>query len=165
MPRSDLDHFALPGDALARAAIGGTLRRNFQGFTEDRADVLIGLGASAISQFPDRLLQNAKNSGAWHAAIGAGRFATARGIARSPLDRLRGAAIEAILCRGSADLCDLPERAAVRARLHRFERAGLIEWHGTRLRLAAGALPYARSIAAALDAWRAVNDTRFSHAV
>ena len=159
------DHFALPQDALARAAIAGRLRRNFQGFTEDQADVLIGLGASAISQFPDSLLQNAKNTGGWHAAIGAGRFATARGIARTPLDRLRGAAIEAILCRRSADLRDLPERAAVRARLHHFERAGLVDWQGTRLRLTPDALPYARSIAATLDAWRAVDDTRFSHAV
>lgn len=159
------DHFAVPGDALVQASADGTLRRNFQGFTEDRADILIGMGASAISQFPDRLLQNAKNAGAWQAAIGAGRFATGRGIARSPLDRLRGTAIEAILCHGSADLRDLPERKAVRARLQRFERVGLLDWHGTRLRLAAEAVPYARSIAATIDAWRAVDDTRFSQAV
>ena len=57
------DHFARPGDALAQAATGGTLRRNFQGFTEDQAPVLIGLGASAISSFPDLLVQNEKNAG------------------------------------------------------------------------------------------------------
>ena len=34
-----------------------------------------------------------------------------------------------------------------------------------RLRLAADALPYARSIAAAFDAWRNEEDMRFSHAV
>jgi coproporphyrinogen III oxidase-like Fe-S oxidoreductase len=33
-----------------------------------------------ISEFPDRLLQNAKKAGDWHQAISAGRFATARGI-------------------------------------------------------------------------------------
>ena len=159
------DHFALPGDALARAAANGTLRRNFQGFTEDPADILIGLGTSAISQFPDRLLQNAKNAGEWHAGIGAGRFATARGIRRSALEQQRGRAIEALLCRGAADLADLPERDAVKARLHAFESVGPIAWQGTRLLLMDDALPYARTIAAAIDAWRVVDDPRFSHAV
>jgi hypothetical protein len=38
---------------------GGRLRRNFQGYTDDQSPVLIGLGASAISQFPDGYVQNA----------------------------------------------------------------------------------------------------------
>ncbi|MEP9400568.1 oxygen-independent coproporphyrinogen III oxidase [Sphingomonas sp. VNH70] len=159
------DHFARPRDPLAQAAANGTLRRNFQGFTDDPADVLIGLGASAISGFPDRLLQNAKRAGDWHRAIGEGRFATARGIHRTPLDRRRGEAIAALLCHGVADTDRLPERDVVRARLRRFERVGLIAWEGHRLRLAADALPYARSIAAAFDAWRTEEDMRFSHAV
>jgi len=47
-----IDHFARPGDSLAVAARGGHLRRNFQGYTTDEADALIGLGASAISALP-----------------------------------------------------------------------------------------------------------------
>lgn len=159
------DHFALPQDPLARAAANGTLRRNFQGFTDDPADIVIGLGASAISAFPDRLLQNAKNAGAWHQAIGANRFATARGIHRSPLDQRRGQSIAGLLCRGVADLDALPERDIIRERLRRFEQVGLIAWQGTRVRLATDALPYARSVAAAFDAWRNEEDMRFSHAV
>ncbi|WP_312490953.1 oxygen-independent coproporphyrinogen III oxidase [Sphingomonas sp.] len=159
------DHFARPGDALARAADDGALRRNFQGFTEDPADILIGLGASAISQFPDRLLQNAKKAGEWHGAIAEGRFAITRGIRRGPLEQRRARAIEALLCRGVADLAFLPERDMVAARLHPFAAVGLIDWRGSELHLTEAALPYARSIAAAIDAWRAVDDTRFSHAV
>lgn len=159
------DHFAQAHDPLARAAANGTLHRNFQGFTDDPADIVIGLGASAISAFPDRLLQNAKSAGAWHQAIGAGRFATTRGIHRSPLDQRRGQAIAALLCHGVANLDGLPERGAIRGRLHRFEQVGLVAWDGARLRLAADALPYARSIAAAFDARRNEEDMRFSHAV
>ena len=47
------DHFALPRDPLAVATREGRLHRNFQGFTDDGAPVLLGLGASAISMFPD----------------------------------------------------------------------------------------------------------------
>lgn len=159
------DHFALPGDALARAALQGDLRRNFQGFTEDQAPTLIGLGASAISAFSDRLLQNEKNTGRYHLAIGAGRFATARGVRRTIEDRVRGRAIEAILTRGTADLSSVLGLGCLRAPLLPFEARGLIAWEGSRLVLADDALPYARAIAATLDSYRGHSPTRFSHAV
>ena len=53
-----LDHFALPDDGLAVAARTGDLRRNFQGYTTDRADALIGLGASSIGRTPSGFVQN-----------------------------------------------------------------------------------------------------------
>ncbi|WP_179508088.1 oxygen-independent coproporphyrinogen III oxidase [Sphingomonas melonis] len=159
------DHFAKPADDLARAAVDGTLRRNFQGFTEDQADVLIGLGASAISAFPDRFLQAEKNTGLWHAAVGTGRFPVARGTRRSSEDQLRGKAIEAILCHGEADLAGVPQSGAMHARLVRFAEVGLIQWEGSRIALRNGALPYARVIASALDVHRHADVVRFSSAV
>ncbi|MBY8827394.1 oxygen-independent coproporphyrinogen III oxidase [Hephaestia mangrovi] len=159
------DHFALPGDALAQAAASGTLRRNFQGFTEDRAEVLIGLGASAISQFPGALLQNEKNTGRYHMAIGAGRFATARGIRRTAEDRRRGRAIEALLAGGRADLAGIPGLATIRDRLAPFVAEGLATWTGDTLSIVDHALPYARVIAATFDAYRGDEGRRFSSAV
>jgi len=159
------DHFALPGDAIAEAARSGALRRNFQGFTEDASDVLIGLGASAISAFPGWLLQNEKNAGRYHLRIGNGQFATARGIRRSRADRLIGTAIERLLCGGTADLSCLPGLRDIRARLEAFERVDLIGWTGSRVHLRDGALPYTRAIAAALDPYRAQSQVRFSSAV
>lgn len=159
------DHFALPGDAIAVAARSGRLRRNFQGFTDDQADTLIGLGASAISSFPGWLLQNEKNAGRYHLKIGNGHLATARGLRRTPGDQRRGRAIEQILCNGSASLDGLPDLADIRAKLAGFEARGLIGWTGARLNLLAGALPYARAIAAALDPYRQASATRFSSAV
>lgn len=159
------DHFALPGDALAQAAAWGTLRRNFQGFTEDQAEVLIGLGASAISQFPGALLQNEKNTGRYHMAIGAGRFGTARGIRRTAEDRRRGRAIEALLAGGRADLAGIPGLATIRDRLAPFVAEGLATWTGDTLSIADHALPYARVIVATLDAYRGDEGRRFSSAV
>ncbi|MES2045804.1 MAG: oxygen-independent coproporphyrinogen III oxidase [Pseudomonadota bacterium] len=159
------DHFALPDDEIARAARAGTLRRNFQGFTEDQSNVLIGLGASAISAFPGALLQNEKNAGRYHLRIGNGQLATARGVRRSPVDRLIGVAIEQLLCTGMADLRYLPDLAGIRARLEKFRQAQLIGWSQDRLVLADDALPYARGIAAALDPYRAESQVRFSNAV
>jgi oxygen-independent coproporphyrinogen III oxidase len=159
------DHFALPGDAIAAAAASGRLRRNFQGFTEDQSDVLIGLGASAISSFPGWLLQNEKNAGRYHMKIGNGTLATARGLRRSVLDQVRGRAIERILCDGRASLEGLPDLAEIRARLAPFEARELIAWSGAHLALAESAWPYARGIAAALDPYRQAGTVRFSSAV
>ena len=53
-----LDHFALPGDELAVAARSGGLRRNFQGYTTDRAETLLGLGVTSIGRTPDGFVQN-----------------------------------------------------------------------------------------------------------
>lgn len=159
------DHFALPGDTLAIATVQGRLRRNFQGFTEDRADVLIGLGASAISQFPGWLLQNEKNAGRYHLRIANGQFATERGWMRSTNDQVVGAAIEQLLCQGSADLGDLPDRLSIDERLADFIAVGLAEWQKPRLTILRRGLPYARTIAAALDPYRHHAATRFSSAI
>lgn len=64
-----IDHFALPHDALAAAAAARTLRRNFQGYTSDPADALIGVGASAIGRLQPGFVQNAPDVGTWRRAI------------------------------------------------------------------------------------------------
>lgn len=159
------DHFARPQDAIAVAAREGRLRRNFQGFTEDEAEVLIGLGASAISQFPDLLVQNEKNAGRWHMAVSSGRLAAARGVRRSSDDQWRAAVIEELLCQGHADLAGIAGRAAIALRLARFAALGLVRWEGSMLLLAPEALPYARVIASAIDQYRGSAPARFSSAV
>lgn len=158
------DHFALPGDAIAIAARERRLRRNFQGFTEDQSDILIGLGASAISAFPDRLIQNEKNSGRYRMMVSAGRLPAERGIFRSEDDRARGRVIEALLCQGEADFYGLCLCATLR-RLQPFRDAGLIDISGTRVTLRPDALPYARSIAAVFDSYLTSEGGRFSRAV
>lgn len=158
------DHFALPGDALAQAALRGTLRRNFQGFTEDQAPVLVGLGASAVSSFPELLAQNEKNAGRYRMMLSQDRLTASRGIARGADDRRRGAVIEALLCRGRARIeADL--RAEAYPPLRPYFAAGLCEADGEDLVIAPGGLPYARSIAARFDPYRRDSLRRFSSAV
>jgi oxygen-independent coproporphyrinogen-3 oxidase len=159
------DHFARSHDPLAAAAREGRVWRNFQGFTDDRCDTLIGLGASAISRFAGLLVQNERNSGRYGMKVGTGRLAAVRGIATPPVERLRGRLIEELLCQGSTDISDLPDRLPVRHKLREFEYARLIHWSGWRLDLLSDAPPYSRSIAAALDPWRTSSAIRFSNAV
>lgn len=158
------DHFALPGDPLAQAALSGHLRRNFQGFTDDQADVLIGLGASAISSLPGLHAQNEKNSGRYRMRVSQGHLSACLGVRRSAADRKRGAAIEALLCQGHANVAGLVDIAAEQ-RLRPFVDRGLAFFDGDFLVIRAGALPYARSIAAAFDPYRAASARKFSTAI
>lgn len=93
-----IDHFALPGDGLAKAARSGHLRRNFQGYTDDRCPTLIGLGASSISRYAGGYVQNAAATPAYVERIEAGDLAGARGHEMSEEDHLRARAIEMIMC-------------------------------------------------------------------
>lgn len=148
------DHFALPHDRLAKVAKSGLLRRNFQGFTDDQSDVLLGLGASAISEFPDLIVQNEKNIGDYRRRLEAGGLSSSRGIRRSLDDQRRAAIIADILCHGSADLSALNHGRHHRDQLAPFVERGLIAYHDDVLRLAPDGLPYARSIAAQFDSYR-----------
>jgi oxygen-independent coproporphyrinogen III oxidase len=96
--RIGLDHYARPGDSLAQARMDGRLRRNFQGYTDDPADALIGFGASAIGQSARGHVQNVTDIKAWRERIEAGELATARGLALTEDDGLRGEIIERLMC-------------------------------------------------------------------
>jgi len=96
--RIGLDHFARPEDSMAVAAEQGRLHRNFQGYTTDDADVLIGLGASAVSNYPQGFAQNNGATNRYEIEVRAGRPATARGLERTQEDVARGAAIEMLMC-------------------------------------------------------------------
>lgn len=159
------DHFARPGgDPLAHAALEGRVRRNFQGFTDDGAPNLIGLGASAISQFPHLLAQNEKNSGRYRMAASQGHFTAGRGIVRSADDQARAALIEQLLCSGTAPV---PPRLSgeIAARLQPFLDRRLAVLVSNRLTVLPDGLPYARSIAALFDPYRQAGIRQFSSAI
>ncbi|MEL7138004.1 MAG: oxygen-independent coproporphyrinogen III oxidase [Pseudomonadota bacterium] len=105
-----IDHFARPGDTLADAARDGVLRRNFQGYSADEADTLIGLGASAIGHFPRGYVQNVASTAGYQRAIEEAGLATARGRVMSLEDQIRAAAIAEILCSFALDITALTAR-------------------------------------------------------
>jgi oxygen-independent coproporphyrinogen-3 oxidase len=102
-----LDHFAKPGDGLARMLAEGRLSRNFQGYTTDTASALIGLGASAIGALPQGYVQNIADVPGYRSAVHSGRLPIARGVALSSEDRLHRAAIERLMCDMKVDLAVL----------------------------------------------------------
>jgi oxygen-independent coproporphyrinogen III oxidase len=155
-----LDHFALPGDAMVTAQREGRLRRNFQGYTTDTSNVLLGFGASAIGQLPQGYVQNEVQISAYEEQVAAGQLATVKGYALTADDRLRAEIIERIMCDFGVDLDPICSRhgSAAEAMLKSSPRLkdlisdGVVALEGTSLAVADNSRFLVRTVAAAFDA-------------
>ena len=98
-----IDHFAKPTDDMAIAKVKGRLRRNFQGYTTDEMDTLIGLGASSISKYPNGYVQNEAKSSDYAQAIKGGTLAAYRGIEMTYEDHMIARVIGMIMCDFAVD--------------------------------------------------------------
>jgi oxygen-independent coproporphyrinogen-3 oxidase len=166
--RVGLDHFALPDDELAVAARESRLRRNFQGYTTDESDVLIGLGASAIGKLPQGFVQNAPDLGGYTRAVGAGEFPIVKGLALSEEDRLRGSMIERLMCDLALDLNvygGVDRFADELSQLQPLADEGLIAIDAADIRVTDMGRPFVRIAAAVFDAYLATGQKRHSIAV
>jgi oxygen-independent coproporphyrinogen-3 oxidase len=171
--RIGLDHFACDADALARAAASGRLRRNFQGYTDDQAPALIGLGASSIGELPQGYVQNEVAIPDWRRSVFGGRLPVARMREVTAEDRLRRAVIERLMCDMAVDVeavladhgwpADYLDDAL--GHLEGPVHDGLVTLDGRIVRVAATAWPFVRSIAAAFDAYLAPSETRHARAI
>jgi oxygen-independent coproporphyrinogen-3 oxidase len=94
-----LDHYALAGDSLALAAGEGRLHRNFQGYTTGGEHELLGLGPSAISQFPHLFTQNHTDLRDYVACLEREVLPVARGlVVRDPEVLERRQLIREVMC-------------------------------------------------------------------
>jgi len=167
-----LDHFALPTDDLAIAAQNRRLRRNFQGYTSDTAEVLIGFGASAIGRLPQGFVQNAPDAGGYRRAVRAGRLPAARGMALSRDDRLRGRIIEALMCEFAVDPRAVAAELGVDERftaelemLAPLAEQGIVSMADGRVTVTDDGRPFVLLVAAAFDAYLRRSTRRHSVAV
>lgn len=84
-----MDHFALPDDSLSQALKTKTLHRNFMGYTDQKTDVLLGLGVSSISETNYSFHQNEKVIASYQQKIDQQQMATHRGHQLTNEDQTR----------------------------------------------------------------------------
>ena len=168
-----LDHFARPDDPMAIALRDGTLHRNFQGYTTDDAQILIGLGASSIGRLPQGYIQNAPDVGGWERAIDAGHPPVVRGIALDENDRTRADIIEMLMTCYEANVETIARRHGMKPeqladgfeRLQEMVDDGLAVIEGWTVRVTDSGKPFVRVAAAAFDSYLANSSARHSVAV
>lgn len=101
-----IDHFAKEQDSLIMAKQYGTIRRNFQGYTTDQYDTLIGLGTSSISQFSHGYTQNYTDTPLYKEAIDNKTLPVKKICVLSEIDRMHSEVIEDIMCHFQVDLAE-----------------------------------------------------------
>ncbi|RUP09170.1 oxygen-independent coproporphyrinogen III oxidase [Hyphomicrobium sp.] len=155
--RIGLDHFALKNDPLAR----GPVRRNFQGYTTDTSETLVGVGPSAISCVGSAYFQNVSSPAEYEERIAATGLATTRGVKLTDEDRVRRYVIAKLMCDFSYSESNVRERfgaAASRVILEGREMveadiAGLLEKVEDGFVVTPRGQPFVRSIAACFDTY------------
>lgn len=163
-----IDHFARSDDALACAATAGRLHRNFQGYTDDGRETLIGLGASSISRFPDGYVQNVSDVPSYVRAITGGGLAPARGCRLDAEERQRARTIESLMCQFQVDLdVTAPDMVFVEEYLllQPLVRDGLVRIDGRVVTATEAGRSVVRVIAAVFDPHTRKDAARFSKAV
>ena len=108
-----MDHFALPGDELARAKRRGALKRNFQGYTVLPSPDVVGLGISAIGDVGGAYVQNHKKLSLYEKDLRAGRLPVSRGVVRSSDDDVRREVVQGLLCNLRVDVAEIERRFGI----------------------------------------------------
>jgi oxygen-independent coproporphyrinogen-3 oxidase len=171
--RIGLDHYALPDDSMVQAQVDGVLHRNFQGYTTDPSDVLLGFGASAIGRLTHGYAQNEVVLGRYAERISRGELATAKGYALTADDRLRADLIERVMCDFKVDVAEVCGRHGVAPetilrsipRLRMLEGDGIVRLDGSMLSMNDESRFLVRSVASAFDAYLGQSGRTHSRAV
>lgn len=171
--RIGMDHFVRPDEAMSSALDNGTLARNFQGYTTDHADALVGFGASAIGNFHEGYVQNAVPFGHYAADIHADRLAVRRGIQINDDDRLRRAVIERLMCDLTVALDEVCNAFGVGhdyfdddlPRLSPMRDDGIVKIEGRRIRITEQGRPLMRNVCTVFDRHLSAGKGRHSRAI
>jgi oxygen-independent coproporphyrinogen-3 oxidase len=157
-----MDHYVLPTDDLAVALAEGRLQRNFQGYSLQLAEDLLGLGVSAISQVGDYYLQNTRELNDYYSLIDCGRHPVTRGYRVTPEDKLRRHIIMSLISELQLDLAECEERFGTDfsgrfhrelGELHRMKEDGLLEIDRHRIRVTHSGRAFLRNICMTFDAY------------
>lgn len=146
-----MDHFALPTDNLSLALKEKRLHRNFMGYTDQRTDVLLGLGVSSISETPYSFHQNEKVLPLYEASLNEGRLPTLRGHVLTEEDRVRRQQILSLMTQYEVAFINEEQEIASQEFLHEMIKDHLVEIHHHKLVVKEKGRPFLRNACVFFD--------------
>jgi len=158
-----LDHFALETDEMARAQDGGTLTRNFQGYTVRPAADTVAFGMTSISDLGGAYAQNAHKLKDWGDKVESGVLPVERGASVTEDDVLRRFVINRVMCLLRLDLREVGRTFGPKARrdieaslatgVEELKGDGLVTFDGDVLRVTPLGQLLVRNVAMLFDAY------------
>ena len=150
-----MDHFALKSDSLHQSMESGKLHRNFMGYTASKTQVMVGLGASSISDSWYSFAQNVKSLEEYKHLVENDIIPVYRGHILTEEDRIIRKHILNLMCRfetsWAAEDTFFPELPAVVDKLHEMEQDGLLKIGMKTLKITEKGRPFVRNICMAFD--------------
>src|SRR6056297_270631 len=150
-----MDHFALDTDELFISAQEGRLHRNFMGYTASKTQLMIGLGASSISDSWYGFAQNVKSIEEYRQLIDNDVIPVFKGHILSSEDEIIRKHILNLMCDLETSwfneqmlFTDLP---LVLERLLKMKQDGLIELNMHQLKVTPKGRPFVRNVCMAFD--------------
>jgi len=150
-----MDHFALITDSLYLAAQNGQLHRNFMGYTSSKTQVMIGLGASSISDSWYSFAQNEKDIEVYYSLLANGKLPVVKGHVLTEEDLIIRQHILNLMCRFETNWesveMEFPELAAILSQLEEMKQDGLIEMSEDNIRVNEAGKAFVRNLCMAFD--------------
>lgn len=150
-----MDHFALPEDELYHSAISGSVHRNFMGYTTGKTSLMIGLGASSISDSWTAFAQNEKSIETYSELVHQGIIPVVKGHHLTKEDLIIRSIILHLMCRLEADISDLIQADLYDERLHQeleiFKADGLITREKEVIKITSNGRAFVRNVCMAFD--------------
>lgn len=164
-----MDHFALPGNFLAKAKVNQKLDRNFMGYVDKKSNILLGLGPSAISNSSKSFVQNFKSFMEYESIINSGNLPLSVGHIHSAEDLKAQNIILQLMCQEETEMEDhsYPHMEQIIEELHEMEMDGLIKLNKKKICILPLGKKFIRNVAMVFDFHHRQNSSnkKFSSAI
>jgi oxygen-independent coproporphyrinogen-3 oxidase len=150
-----MDHFALKTDSLFEAMANDSLHRNFMGYTASKTQLMVGLGASSISDSGYSFAQNVKGIEEYQHLVKNDIIPIYRGHILSDEDNLIRQHILNLMCRFKTTIAESDvaffDVNLVLSKLKEMEIDDLIEIKNNTIQVTKKGMPFIRNISMAFD--------------
>ena len=150
-----MDHFALETDSLYQAMEKGSLHRNFMGYTSFNTHLMVGLGASSISDSWFGFAQNVKNVEEYQNLVENDIIPLYRGHILTDEDQIIRRHILNLMCQfkttWTAFRLYLPQMDDILGRLKELEEDGIVTVKENSLTITEKGRPFVRNVCMAFD--------------
>lgn len=150
-----MDHFALAQDGMYQSFKNRTLHRNFMGYTASKTQLMIGLGASSISDSWYSFAQNEKKLEDYYAHLEQNEIPVVKGHVLSPEDLIIRQHILNLMCAFETSWADpamhFPEILQVLEQLEEMQNDNLLVIEQDQIMITEQGKPFVRNICMAFD--------------
>jgi oxygen-independent coproporphyrinogen-3 oxidase len=167
-----MDHFSLSTDSLLQAHKDKKLTRNFQGYSIQLAEDMLGFGITSIGFLENAFFQNLKEISLYETSLEKKEIPIGKGFILKPDDLCRRFVIQSLMCHFELDKQAFFNRFSIpfdiyfaceKERISQLQKEGLIEETATQLLPTSLGRLFIRLIAAAFDAY--IEKGQYSRAI